>query len=158
LFPFAGVFSQTGVGGAEVPRMFCKDLLPPTAALGTRAPEADGRSGNAAFERLGGGGALPDRAAGPGTDIGPRTTGAPLDEEVAAAADEPAQGVLRCPCPLGAGALGPGARGGDPSGGKAGAADVGAEASGLPDPGTGLVEDDAAARATRSRTCPEDCP
>lgn len=153
-FAFAGVFSQTGVGGVVLPRMFCNDLFPPTAALGTRVPDADGSSGNAAFDRFGGGGALPERAAGPGTDIGPRMTAAPPDD-VAAATDEPAQGVLRWPCPLPAGALDPAASGGKPRGGKAGAADaevVAAAGAGLPEPGTGLIVDDAAARATLSRT------
>ena len=152
---FAGVFSQTGVGGVVLPRMFCNDLFPPTAARGTRVLEADGSSGNAAFDRFGGGGALPERAAGPGTDIGPRMTAAPPDD-VAAAADEPAQGVFRWPCPRPAGALAPAASGGKPRGGKAGEADdeavaatVGAD---LPEPGTGLIVDDAAARATLSRT------
>lgn len=65
------------------------------AALGAREEAEDGSSGNADFDMIGSAGPLLERAAGPGTDTGPRITlvGATV---VAAAAEADAQGVLRC--------------------------------------------------------------
>ena len=137
--------------------MFRKDWFPPTAALGTFAEELDGSSGNADLDKLGGGGALADREAGPGTDIGPRIIGA-AGEDVAGEAEDDTHGVFRCGClkPLAAGA----ATAADCRGGK-GPADGGGAAPGtiLDEEGTDLrLGEEAAALATRSSTWPEDCP
>lgn len=79
---------HAATGGVVSPMMFRRDLLPPTAALGTCAFEAVGSSGNADFDREGAGRFT--FAPGPGTEVGPRGTG--FDDDVAEA-----QGVLRGP-------------------------------------------------------------
>lgn len=143
-----------------MPKILRSDWLPPTAAFGTRVAAAVGSSGNAAFDITGGGGALAARVAGPGTDVGPRITAdgagpagaAGAEEADAEAADADAHGVLRCGWrkPLPGTTLAAAA-----SGGKRSAAAAPGTA-GREDEGAGRRADEAAARATRSRTCPED--
>lgn len=120
--------------------MFCKDLFPPTAALGTRAAEVLGNSGNAALDSAGVDGPRlrASDAAGPGTETGPRA--------IAGAGAADTHGVARC-CWRNAGEAedeAAGCKAGKRSGGRAGGID-------------GDDEDDAAARATRSQTWREDC-
>ena len=128
---------HAGEAGSDSPKTFRNDWLPLMAPFGTREAADIGSSGNAERERFAG----PDfvRAPGPGTDTGARTTGG-----VDAPAAEADHGVLcwvwRKP-PAWAPVLALAC-----SGGKAFAALAGRGREG-PAP-----VDDAAARATRSRT------
>lgn len=125
---------HAGEAGSDSPRMFRRDWFPPTAPLGTRVDVDIGSSGKAARERFGG----PDlvRAPGPGTDTGARTTGGVEAPDAA-----PAHGVL---CWAWRNPLAPAAAG--CRGGKAFAAEA---APGREGP---CLDDEPAARATRSRT------
>lgn len=130
--------SQTGFGGVVLPRIFRNDWFPLAAPFGKRGAAADGSSGKADLETTGG--AAFTFAPGPGTDVGPRITGA-----AATAGDEPAHGVVRGAWrnPLMAGGTEVEARGGKRSA-------VGAARPS--DCIAGLNDVEAAARATRSRT------
>ena len=88
-----------------LPRIFFNDWFPLTAALGSLLEAEEGSSGKADFDMIDGAGALLVRVAGPGTDVGPRMTGA--GAELAAAAEADTHGVLRCGWrkPLAAGAI-----------------------------------------------------
>lgn len=135
--------SHAGAGGVVVPKIFRNDWFPLAAPFGTRGAADDGSSGKADLEMTGG--VAFTFAPGPGTDVGPRTG-------VEAATDEPAHGVVRCgwrnPLAAGAGA----GTNADASGGKRSGVDGLARDSAC----IAGLEVEAAARATRSRTWPDD--